>query len=49
MLTAAAVIHVVSARQKRRLPRNHGLPLVGVALTLALIVVGILAIGRPIV
>jgi len=49
MLTAAAVIHVVAARQKRRpRPAGHGLPLVGVALTLALIVVGILAIGRPI-
>lgn len=49
MLVAAAVLHVVSARQKRRLPAaGHGLPLVGVAVTLALIVVGILAIGRPI-
>jgi uncharacterized membrane protein YphA (DoxX/SURF4 family) len=48
MLTAAAVIHVVSARQKRRTPGGYGLPLVGVTVTLALIVVGILAIGRPI-
>ncbi len=49
MLAAAAVIHVVAARQKRRpQPASHGLPLVGVALTMALIVVGILAIGRPI-
>ena len=48
MLTAAAVIHVVSKRQKRRSAGGHGLPLVGVAVTLALIVVGILAIGRPI-
>lgn len=48
MLTAAAVIHAVAARQKRRAPGGHGLPLVGVTVTLALIVVGILAIGRPI-
>lgn len=48
MLTAAAVIHVVAARQKRRSPGGHGLPLVGVTVTLGLIVVGILAIGRPI-
>jgi hypothetical protein len=47
MLAAAAVIHVVSARQKRRSPGGHGLPLVGVTLTLALVLVGILAIGRP--
>jgi uncharacterized membrane protein YphA (DoxX/SURF4 family) len=48
MVTAAVVIHLVAARQKRRSPGGHGLPLVGVTVTLALIVVGILAIGRPI-
>ena len=48
MLTAAAVVHVVSARQRKRPDPRPGLPLVGVALTLALLVVGILAIGRPI-
>ena len=49
MLTAAVVIHVVSARHKRRPPpAGHGRPLLGVAITLALIAVGILAIGRPI-
>lgn len=49
MLTAAVVIHVVSARHKHRVqPAGHGLPLLGVAAALALVLVGILAIGRPI-
>lgn len=49
MLAAAVVIHVVAARHKRRpQPAGHGLPLLGVVITLGLILVGILAIGRPI-
>jgi hypothetical protein len=37
-----------SRRDRSVARRGYGLPLVGVAVTLALIVVGILAIGRPI-
>jgi uncharacterized membrane protein YphA (DoxX/SURF4 family) len=49
MITAAIVIHVIAARHKRRpRPAGYGLPLIGVALTLALIVLGILSTGRPI-
>ena len=49
MLTAAVVVHVLAARHKRRpRPAGHGLPLLAVAITLALVVVGILAVGRPI-
>jgi uncharacterized membrane protein YphA (DoxX/SURF4 family) len=49
MLTAAVVVHVLAARHKRRpRPASHRLPLLAVAITLALVVVGILAIGRPI-
>jgi uncharacterized membrane protein YphA (DoxX/SURF4 family) len=49
MLLAAVAIHTVAAVHNRRPgPAGYGLPLFGVALTLGLIVLGILSIGRPI-
>ena len=49
MVLAAITIHAVSRAHKRHpQPAGYGLPLFGVALSLALIVLGILAIGRPI-
>lgn len=48
MLIAAAVGHGVAARQRKRADPRPEIALVGVAITLALVVAGILAIGRPI-
>ena len=49
MVLAAIAIHsVVKAHRRRPRPTEYGLPLFGVALALTLIVLGILAIGRPI-
>lgn len=46
MLSAAVFVHVINKRGKRE--EGCGLPLLGVAGALALILVGILSIGRPI-
>ncbi|HEY7471063.1 MAG TPA: hypothetical protein VIE68_01825 [Gemmatimonadota bacterium] len=49
MVLAAIAIHAVAKTHGRRpRPAGYGLPLFGVALSLALIVLGILAIGRSI-
>jgi uncharacterized membrane protein YphA (DoxX/SURF4 family) len=47
MAAAVTFAHVMKKRGKRA--EGYGLPLLGVAVALALIVVGILSIGRPIV
>jgi hypothetical protein len=49
MVAAAAVAHTVAVVNKRRpeARRSNGLALAGVVVTLALIVAGILAPGRP--
>lgn len=50
MLAAAAVLHATSVIQRRRRERaGFGTPLLGVALALALVVIGTLAIGRSLV
>ncbi len=51
MLGAAVVVHITLALNRRRepSPRGYALQMVGVALSLVLIVAGILAIGRPII
>ncbi|CAN5300460.1 hypothetical protein BH18GEM1_BH18GEM1_18940 [soil metagenome] len=50
MLSAVVVLHVASVMRRRRpRPGGFGLPLAGVALALALIVLGILSIGRGLV
>jgi uncharacterized membrane protein YphA (DoxX/SURF4 family) len=46
MLSAMAFVHVIDKRRRRT--TGYGLPLLGVAGALALIVVGILSIGRPV-
>jgi heme A synthase len=49
MVSAVVVLHLVAASQRRRpRPAGFGLPLAGVAFTLALIVLGIHLLGRPI-
>ncbi|HYO45859.1 MAG TPA: hypothetical protein VEY33_04140 [Gemmatimonadota bacterium] len=45
MLSAGVFVHVINKRRKGK--TGYGLPLLGVAGALALIVVGILSIGRP--
>jgi Fe2+ transport system protein B len=51
MVLAVAVAHIVSVVMKRRVPeqRTYTPHIVGTAVVLALIAVGIMAIGRPIV
>lgn len=50
MVLALIAIHAVARTHKRRpSPADYGLPLFGVGLALALIVLGILSIGRSIV
>lgn len=46
MLSAGVFVHVINKRRKGK--AGYGLPLLGVAGALALIVVGILSISRPI-
>ena len=48
MLAAVSVAHVVSIMNKRRETKSYALALTGVALSLILIVGGIMSIGRPI-
>lgn len=48
MLIAAAVAHVLLARNRRKPSPGYTLPLVGVAIALVFIIGGILAIGRGI-
>lgn len=49
MLIAVVALHLAAGIHKRRpRPAGHGLPLLGVALALGLILVGILSLGRPI-
>ncbi|HUF88505.1 MAG TPA: hypothetical protein VMR66_00835 [Gemmatimonadota bacterium] len=49
MLSAVVALHLVGGIHKRRpQPSGYGLPLIGVALALTLILVGILSLGRPI-
>lgn len=49
MVSAVVALHLVGGIHKRRpQPRGYGLPLIGVALALTLILVGILSLGRPI-
>ena len=49
MVLAAIAIHAVAKAHKGHpQPAGYGLPLFGVALSLALIALGILSIGRPI-
>jgi hypothetical protein len=47
MLAAVSVAHVASIMNKRREAKSYGVALAGVALSLLLIVGGIMAIGRP--
>ena len=50
MVFAVVVLHLTAASQRRRpRPAGFGLPLMGVAATLALIVLGIHLLGRAIV
>lgn len=47
MAAAAVVLHLTSARQRRRGARaGYGAPLLGVALALVLTLMGIVALGR---
>lgn len=48
MLTAVTVGHVANVVNKRRETKSYGVALVGVALSLVLILGGIMSIGRPI-
>lgn len=51
MVAAVAVAHLLSVTLKKRPPerRTAGLALAGIGICLALVVAGILALGRPIV
>ena len=50
MLGAVLVVHLASVVHRRRpRPVGYGMPLAAVTVALALIVIGILALGRPIV
>lgn len=51
MILATAVVHIVSAVTKRRPPeeRTYAPHVVGTAIALALVVMGTLALGRPVV
>lgn len=48
MVGAAAVAHVLLAKNRKRAAPGYRLPLLGVAVALILIVIGIFAIGRGI-
>ena len=49
MLSAVVALHLAGGIHKRRpQPAGFGLPLLGVALALGLMLVGILSLGRPI-
>jgi hypothetical protein len=48
MLAAVSVAHVVNIMNKRREEKSFAVAFIGVALSLLLIVGGIMAIGRPI-
>ena len=47
-LGAVVVVHLASVVHKRRATPGYGLPLTGVTLALALIVLAIRALGRPV-
>lgn len=49
MLAAVSVAHVANVLNKRRETKSYGVAVAGVALSLILIIGGIMAIGRPII